>query len=167
MLVSLFKLTLRPYLLRAVQHFRKNLWVVHCQIGQCLAVQGYALLAEAVHEPGIGGAVLTGTCIDTGNPQPAVSPFLQLPPDIGEGHCTVNRVFGYGPDVFAGAEKTFGLFEYFFAPSSGGNRIYGTWHFIVFLVQHRDRKAVYGNQIFTVLISCTLVKKWLGQLRFG
>jgi hypothetical protein len=90
------------------------------------------MLGKLVHQPGVSGAILAGGSIDTGNPKLAIGTFFQFTTYISIAHCFVHRIFGDGPDIFSSAKKAFGGLKDFFAPSSGGDSINGTWHDKIF-----------------------------------
>ena len=98
-----------------VHHSFEGFGVVHGQIGQGFPVQIDVVGCQFVHQAAVSGAVGTGCSVDTGNPKATVSALFELSTNIGKSHGAVHGVFGYGPDVFTTAEKTFGLFENFFA----------------------------------------------------
>lgn len=103
---------------------RECLRVVHSQVGQNLAVEVYAVGGEQVHELGVGNAVLTSACIDTGDPKAAEGALFTAAVAIGIAHSFIHSILGYGIYFTAGAEVTFGGFEDFFAPVPGGNSIH-------------------------------------------
>lgn len=59
----------------------KGIWVVHGQIGQDFSVELNTIGFYLTHELGVGHAVLSCTCIDTGDPQSAeISLFVPAVP---------------------------------------------------------------------------------------
>lgn len=98
--------------------------VVECEVGQYFAIEVDIMLAELVHQSGIGDSMYAGTSVDTGNPEAAIGTFLSTAVAECVGHTFVERVFRNGKNVTACTEKTASGFQHFFAPFSGGYRVH-------------------------------------------
>lgn len=110
---------LSPALLRSVHDRLERIRVVERKVCKRLAVQVNIVGTKLMHQPRVGSAIDAGTCIDTGNPQLAISTFLQLTAYECVAHSFVHCVFSNGKDVFPSAEVAFGCLQDFFAPCTG------------------------------------------------
>ena len=94
--------------------------MVHCQIGQNLAVQVDMFLMQFADKSGIRHTVRTDTGIDTYNPQIPEASLFGLPVTISIGEPLFPRVLGNGPDIFPASELTAGQFHDLLSASPSG-----------------------------------------------
>src|SRR5690606_33377267 len=92
---------------------RKCRLIGHCHVCQNLAVELDGGFLQTVHEHAVGQAMLTGGCIDTGNPQCAEYAFLVATITIGILTCTHDRLLGNAEYLAAAAAIAFGLLKNF------------------------------------------------------
>ena len=97
--------------------------LIHGQVGQYLAIEADAFLAQQVNEGGIGQSFGADGGIDTGDPQCAVFPFLQFAADITILKALFQDVLGDGIYIFTFAVKTFGLFQDAFSAGAGSDGV--------------------------------------------
>ena len=88
----------------------ESLRIVHGEVSENLAVQADVLLSQLTHELGVVHTVLTGSSVDTGNPQGTESAFLSFAIAVCVGETFFVGVLGYGPDVLPCKEVTAGFF---------------------------------------------------------
>lgn len=86
-------------LFNRVHNFLESLGVVHCQVGENLAVHLDTLSVALTHKLGIGQTVHTSGSVDTLNPQATVVPLLLFAVAIGELQTFLDSIFGYCPDI--------------------------------------------------------------------
>ncbi len=98
-------------------------------------------------------------CVDSGDPEAAISAFFQLAAYKRVTHCFVYGVFSNRKDVFPAAKITFGGLEDFFPAMLGSDRIYRTWHNTFF-------SATQGSEVFSDTFACVLVKKETLEIRW-
>ena len=98
----------------------ERLRVVHCQVGENLAVETDVLCAELAHELGIGNTVLTSGGVDSLDPEGAEVALLGLAVTIGVSQTFLVSVLSYGPDILSGEEITAGSLENLLAASPRG-----------------------------------------------
>ena len=98
--------------------------VVECEVGQYFAIEVDIMLAELVHQSGIGDSMYAGTSVDTSDPEAAISTFLSTAVAECVGHTFVECIFRNGKYVTACAEEAASGFQHFFAPFSGGYRVH-------------------------------------------
>ena len=94
--------------------------MVHCQIGQHLAVQVDMFLMQFADESGIGHTVRTDTGIDTYNPQIPEASLLGLTVTISISETLFPRVLGDGPDILPASELAAGQFHDLLSASPSG-----------------------------------------------
>ena len=97
--------------------------LVHGEVGEHLAIEADAFLAQLVNKGGIGQAFCADGGIDTGDPQCAVFPFLQFAADITILKALFEDVLGDGVYIFTFAVKTFGLFQDAFSAGAGSDGV--------------------------------------------
>ena len=95
----------------------ERLRVVHGEVGENLAVKTDVLLGELAHELRVGDAVLTGSGIDSLDPESAECTLLGLTVTIGVGETFLVGVLRYGPDILSGEEITAGSLKNLLAAS--------------------------------------------------
>lgn len=95
----------------------ERLRVVHGEVGENLAVETDVLLGELAHELRVGDAVLTGSGIDSLDPESAECTLLGLTVTIGVGETFLVGVLRYGPDILSGEEITAGSLKNLLAAS--------------------------------------------------
>ena len=95
----------------------ERLRVVHGEAGENLAVETDVLLGELAHELRVGDAVLTGSGIDSLDPESAECTLLGLTVTIGVGETFLVGVLRYGPDILSGEEITAGSLKNLLAAS--------------------------------------------------
>lgn len=111
-------------LLDAVDNSLESFWVVHRKISEDFAVKANTCGAETVHKTAVSGAVLTGSCVDTGDPEAAESTLLVSTVAVGVSKAFFNGVLGYGVDLGTCAKVSFGGFKNALAARAACNRIY-------------------------------------------
>ena len=79
----------------------ERLGIVHCQVGQDLAVDFNAGFVKFTHQLRVGKALQACSRIDSLNPQGAEVAFLVATVTIGIGQTFFPSVLGYGPHIFA------------------------------------------------------------------
>ena len=89
----------------------KRLGIVHGEVGENLTVETDILLGEFAHELGIGKAVLTGSCVDTLDPEGAEIALLGLAVTVRIRQTFFVGVLRNCPDVLSGKEITAGSLE--------------------------------------------------------
>src|SRR6185295_9754071 len=89
----------------------EGLGLSHGEIGQYLAVDRDPGALEAADKSAVGQAMLAHRGVDALNPQGAEVALLQLAPDIGVLHRTIDGGIGAGDRVLAAAVEAFGLLE--------------------------------------------------------
>ena len=107
----------RHYLFYRIDDCFERLRVVHGEIGENLAVETDVLLRELAHELRVGDAVLTGSGIDSLDPESAECTLLGLTVTIGVGETFLVGVLRYGPDILSGEEITAGSLKNLLAAS--------------------------------------------------
>ena len=95
----------------------ERLRVVHGEVGENLAVETDVLLGELAHELRVGDAVLTGSGIDSLDPESAECTLLGLTVTISVGETFLVGVLRYGPDILSGEEITAGSLKNLLAAS--------------------------------------------------
>ena len=107
----------RHYLFYRIDDCFERLWVVHGEIGENLAVETDVLLRELAHELREGDAVLTGSGVDSLNPESAEATLLGLAVTVSVGETFLVSVLRYSPDILSGEEITAGSLENLLAAS--------------------------------------------------
>ena len=97
--------------------------MVHGEVSEYLAVQPYTSGAEAVHEAAVGGTVLPGGGIDTGDPQAAEDTLFVAAVAVGILHTLFDGILGNGIDLGAGTEIALGGLHNPLTAGAAGNRI--------------------------------------------
>src|SRR5574343_440483 len=82
--------------------------VVHCEVGQHLAVDLDGSLLQAVGELAVGQTQFTHTGVDTGNPEAAEHALLGTAVTVGILPSLHYRLFGDTEDITAATAKTLG-----------------------------------------------------------
>ena len=95
----------------------ERLRVVHREVGENLAVETDVLLGELAHELRVRDAVLTGSGVDSLDPEGTESTLLGLAVTIGVGETFLVGVLRYSPDILSGEEITAGSLENLLAAS--------------------------------------------------
>ena len=102
------KLTFQTLFYRIDDCFER-LWVVHGEVSENLAVETDVLLRELAHELRVRDAVLTGSGVDSLDPEGTEITLLGLAVTIS--------VLRYSPDILSGEEITAGSLENLLAAS--------------------------------------------------
>ena len=89
----------------------ERLRVVHGEVGENLAVETDVLLSELAHELRVGDAVLTGSGVDSLDPESAEATLLGLAVTVSVGETFLVSVLRYSPDILSGEEITAGSLE--------------------------------------------------------
>ena len=89
----------RRLLFYCINYCFECLRLVHCQIGQNLAVEDDALGVEFADKLRIGHSLRADGCVDTHDPQAAECSLLELAVCVSLLQTLLDRVFGYGPYV--------------------------------------------------------------------
>ena len=110
------KLTFQTLFYRIDDCFER-LRVVHGEIGENLAVETDVLLRELAHELRVGDAVLTGSGVDSLDPESAEVTLLGLAVTVSVGETFLVSVLRYSPDILSGEEITAGSLENLLAAS--------------------------------------------------
>lgn len=95
----------------------ERLRVVHGEIGENLAVETDVLLRKLAHELRVGDAVLTGSGVDSLDPESAEVTLLGLAVTVSVGETFLVSVLRYSPDILSGEEITAGSLENLLAAS--------------------------------------------------
>ena len=87
--------------------------VVHCEVGEHLTVDFYAGLVDEAHKLGVGKILLTGSGVDTLDPESAEVALFLLAVAVSVGKTLFPSILGYGPYVAAASIVAAGEFEDF------------------------------------------------------
>lgn len=109
--LSPFRISFRLNLLLCrFHHCLEGIGVVHGQVRQDFAVELDVFFGELVDQPGVGGAVQTGSGIDTGDPEAAKRTLFGFAVAVGVLEAFFNGIFSYRVHISAGAKKALGHF---------------------------------------------------------
>jgi len=111
-------------LLYGVHHSFEGFGVIHGQVGQYLSVKFYVVFVNLTHEGGIAHAMLTGTGIDSLNPQAAKLTLSLLAIPVSVQPRLLNLVFGYSPHILLTPEVALGKLHHALSSGPGGYVIY-------------------------------------------
>ena len=101
MVRNFFLLPTLFYLFYRIDDSLERLRVVHCEVGENLAVETDVLCTELAHELGIGHSVLTCGSVDTLDPKGAEVALLGLAVTIGVRETFLVGVLCYCPDILS------------------------------------------------------------------
>ena len=110
------KLTFQTLFYRIDDCFER-LWVVHSEVGENLAVETDVLLRELAHKLRVRDAVLTGSGVDSLDPEGTEVTLLGLAVTVSVGETFLVSVLRYSPDILSGEEITAGSLKNLLAAS--------------------------------------------------
>ena len=110
------KLTFQTLFYRIDDCFER-LWVVHGEVSENLAVETDVLLRELAHELRVRDAVLTGSGVDSLDPEGTEITLLGLAVTISIGKTLLVSVLCNCPNILPGQEITAGSLENLLAAS--------------------------------------------------
>ncbi len=96
--------SLRKSLLHLAYDSLESLGVVHCEVGEHLAVDLDASLVKVTHQLRVAHAFETSGSVDTLNPQCTEGALLVTTVAVCIGQTFLPSVFGNGPHILAGSE---------------------------------------------------------------
>ncbi len=111
-------------LLYGVHHSLEGSGVIHGQVGQYFSVEFYVMFVNLTHEGGIAHAMLTGTGIDSLNPQAAELTLSLLAIPVSVQPRLFNLIFGYSPYILLTPEVALGKLHHALSSGSRGYVIY-------------------------------------------
>ena len=110
------KLTFQTLFYRIDDCFER-LRVIHSEVGENLTVETDVLLCELAHELRVRDAVLTGSGVDSLDPEGTECTLLGLAVTVSVSETFLVSVLRYSPDILSGEEITAGSFKNLLAAS--------------------------------------------------